>query len=509
MSDIAIIKWANNLGITEPVNGSWIEAIARHLGEYGDKPHIVSIANSLGVTSPSNGSWIQAIAEHYNVDDSNLPWIVKIATKTAGGGGNPYGDDFVIRVKTDNAGTSATNQFTIPTSSGTYNYNITTDEHNLTNQTGSVTLTFSTPGEYDIRISIPEGGNFPTIFFNNGGDKAKLIYTYNFGAVGWSNLFRSFLGCSNNQIAPNATADFSNVINVQSTWQNNNLDVFPAIDFPSGTSFRGAWNGNNLTSFPLISMPSANGVDLAWGNNNLTSFPNIDLSNCTNFQGAWGTNNLTSFPLMDMSSATRVDSAWINNSLTTFPAIDFPNCTNFSSAWRNNNLTSFPLINVSSGTSFASAWLDNNLTSFPLLNMSSATNTSATWQNNSLTSFPAIDMPLTTTVRTAWVGNNLDTFPDIDLSSCLDMEASFQSNGIISSFSLRNFYSMTDGRNMLFGSTIPTSDWSDILVTQRANNVNTGLSFHGGSSTYNVAGGVARGELASIQLWNITDGGAA
>ena len=27
-----------------------------------------------------------------------------------GGGGNPYGDDFVIRVKTDNAGTSASNQ---------------------------------------------------------------------------------------------------------------------------------------------------------------------------------------------------------------------------------------------------------------------------------------------------------------------------------------------------------------------------------------------------------------
>ena len=57
-----------------------------------------------------------------------------------GNGGNPYGDDFVIRVKTDNAGTSASNQFTIPTTGGTYDYNITTDEHLLTGQTGTVAV---------------------------------------------------------------------------------------------------------------------------------------------------------------------------------------------------------------------------------------------------------------------------------------------------------------------------------------------------------------------------------
>jgi hypothetical protein len=118
-------------------------------------------------------------------------------------------------------------------------------------------------------------------------------------------------------------------------------------------------------------------------------------------------------------------------------------------------------------------------------------------------------MPQTVTLRVAWYGNNLDSFPDMDLSSCLSFEAAFMNNGIISSFSLRNFYSMTDGRNMLLNATIPTSDWSDMLVTQRANNVNTNLGFHGGSSTYNTSGGVARGELASIQLWNIIDGGAA
>lgn len=38
---------ANNMGITEPINGSWIQAICE----------------SLGITDPINGSWIQALAQ--------------------------------------------------------------------------------------------------------------------------------------------------------------------------------------------------------------------------------------------------------------------------------------------------------------------------------------------------------------------------------------------------------------------------------------------------------------
>jgi hypothetical protein len=70
------------------------------------------------------------------------------------------------------------------------------------------------------------------------------------------------------------------------------------------------------------------------------------------------------------------------------------------------------------------------------------------------------------------------------------------------------FYGMTIGTNCFSGTTLPTADYSDILVTQRANNVNTSVPFHGGSSKYNPAGGTARGELVSTQSWSITDGGA-
>ena len=335
-------------------------------------------------------------------------------------GGTPVVDnDFVIRVKTDNAGTSASDQFTIPTFGAGYNYNITTDEHSLTGQTGSVTLTFSTAGEYVIRIS----GTFPRIYFNNGGDKLKLIRTLNFGDVGWANFANSFYGCSNNVIDSLATGNFANVASAQNAWLNNTSNNF---------------------------------------------FPEIGFSICTNFQNAWINNTLTSFPLIDMGAATRVDSAWKDNLLTSFPSIDFPNCANFEDAWINNSLTTIPLANYglsASNVIFQGAWKNNNLDTVPALNLSTGT----------------------------------------DFGGYRD--GAWSENGVISSFACRNFYNMTDGNGLFYNTTLPTSDYSDILITQNANNANTGVTLDGGNSVYDCLGSNARDNLVNTKLWSITDGG--
>jgi hypothetical protein len=336
-----------------------------------------------------------------------------------GNGGNPYGDDFVIRVKTDNAGTSASNQFTIPTTGGTYDYNITTDEHSLTGQTGSVTLTFSTAGQYDIRIS----GAFPRIYFNNGGDKLKLIRTFNFGAVGWTNLSNAFFGCTNNIIDSSATGNFDNVTSAQNAWINNSLNDF---------------------------------------------FPNIDFPNCSNFRASWANNALTSFPLINMGVAVNVDLAWQNNLLTSFPAIDFPNCANFEDAWINNSLTTIPLANYglsASNVKFQGAWKNNNLDTVPALNLST--------------------------------GTDFGGFRD----------GAWADNGLISSFACRNFYNLTDGTGLFYNTTLLTSDYSDILITQNANNANTGVNFDGGNSNYDSSATSARTNLVSVKLWTIIDAG--
>jgi hypothetical protein len=346
---------------------------------------------------------------------------------SAFGGGAPAVDnDFVIQVKTDNAGTSASNQFTIPTLLGGYDYSVTTSEHLLTGQTGSVTLTFSTAGTYEVRIS----GVFPRIHFNNSGDKLKLLEVTNFGSVGWNSLGDgnggSFHGCSNMDINLRATGDFTNLTSVRNGFKNcTSLTNFPAIDMPSASLLNGAWQG------------------------------------CT---------SLASFPLIDLSSATNIG--------------DFNN-----GAWQGCTA----------------------LTSFPSINFASVLDAKDAWRDCSLSSFGTVLLPLVTDVRGAWRNNNLNTFPALDLPNAVYFGGfnlgAWQGNGVISSFATRNFYAMTIGQNCFKDTTLPTADYSDILITQNANNPNNSVTFHGGSSNYNASATSAKTNLVSTKLWTITDAG--
>jgi predicted small secreted protein len=71
MSTLPLIQqFANDLGITQPVNGSWIQAIAQYYdpAEATDD-WMATWANAIGVTTPVNGSWIQAICFSVNITE--------------------------------------------------------------------------------------------------------------------------------------------------------------------------------------------------------------------------------------------------------------------------------------------------------------------------------------------------------------------------------------------------------------------------------------------------------
>ncbi len=237
--------------------------------------------------------------------------------------------------KTDNAGTSDNDQITIPTISGA-TYDCTVDWGDGTTDTittyddAAWTHTYAGgAGTYTVSIS----GTFGRMYFNNGGDKLKLLTVENWGDNVWESMERAFLGCFNM--------------------------VFNASDVPDTSlvgDFYTAWNGCS----------------------SLTSFPQINTSSGTNFRYAWrDCSSLTSFPLLDTSSGTNFEAAWRGcSSLTSFPQINTSSGTNFDSAWYNcSSLTSFPLIDTSSGTDFYAAWaFCSSLTSFPTLNMGAMTN---------------------------------------------------------------------------------------------------------------------------------------
>ena len=251
------------------------------------------------------------------VTSNNINWG-KSYLDLAGGGD----ERFIITVKTDNTGTSATNQFTIPTTGTGYNYDITTsDGQVITGLTIGTTITFPTAGEYDIFIS----GSFPRCYFNNGGDKDKLLDIKNFGiyALGSTSQELAFRGCSNMVISATDIGHFENVTNFSSTWNTcTSLTSFPLIDTSSGSNFIATWlNCSSLTSFPLIDTSSGIGFNFTWqGCISLTSFPLLDTSSGNNFSSTWRLcSSLTSFPAnaFDTNIATNYSNSFSTTNLST------------------------------------------------------------------------------------------------------------------------------------------------------------------------------------------------
>lgn len=109
---------------------------------------------------------------------------------------------FKMVVKTDNPGTSSSTSFTIPTTGTGYSYRVDINGDNdwadtsagsgwneTTNRTGSSTINFGSAGTYTIAIC----GSFPRIYFNNGGDRRKLLDITQWGDNQWSSMQMLFM----------------------------------------------------------------------------------------------------------------------------------------------------------------------------------------------------------------------------------------------------------------------------------------------------------------------------
>lgn len=103
-------------------------------------------------------------------------------------------EEFMITVDTTKAG-SASNTFVLPTTGAGYDCSIdwgdsTTTSHSGT--PGNITHVYPVSGIYQIKIS----GTFPRIYFNNAGDKLKLL-TVHFGLNVFTSMQNAFYGCTN------------------------------------------------------------------------------------------------------------------------------------------------------------------------------------------------------------------------------------------------------------------------------------------------------------------------
>jgi surface protein len=172
---------------------------------------------------------------------------------------------FIIEVKTDNTGTSTSTQFTIPTSGTGYSYTVKTSEETLTNQTGNVTLQWSTAGTYDVEIY----GAFPRIFFNNAGDRLKILKVKQWGNIQWTSFENAFYGCSNMDVTATdiplgsfisllgCFRNCSSLVNNNGSigsWNTGNVITMGSM-FDGAISFNqniGAWDVSKVQVFSLM-----------------------------------------------------------------------------------------------------------------------------------------------------------------------------------------------------------------------------------------------------------------
>jgi surface protein len=150
-------------------------------------------------------------------------------------------EPFIITVKTDNAGASNNQSFTIPTTGTGYDYEVDWDNDGIYDEksiTGNVTHFYSSPGTYTIRIR----GAFPRIyFFTNGtNDNQKLIDIKQWGSIAWESMDGAFYRCKNLNISATDIPDLSRVTSME--------QMFEGCAVLNGPSNIGSWNTSNVTN---------------------------------------------------------------------------------------------------------------------------------------------------------------------------------------------------------------------------------------------------------------------
>ena len=143
-------------------------------------------------------------------------------------------NEFITVWETTTAGES----ITIPTATdATYDYTVNWGDGSAveSGQTGAATHTYATAGTYDVTIT----GTFPRIYFNDTGDKAKILEVKQWGNQAWTSMEKAFYGCSKLNITATDVPDLSNVTSFNQMFRSTLLETANRI---------GDWNTGTVTN---------------------------------------------------------------------------------------------------------------------------------------------------------------------------------------------------------------------------------------------------------------------
>ncbi len=176
-----------------------------------------------------------------------------------------FADEFTAIWNTANTstGSSAANEISIPTNSVyTYNYTVDWGDGNTdTNITGDITHTYATEGLYTVLIS----GNFPAIYFNNSGDKEKIIEILDWGTIQWQSMENAFSGCTNINFDAISAPDLSQATSLKNMFKNTRSfnGIVNNWNISTITDISGIFYGARIFNRPLDNWNTSNVEDMS------------------------------------------------------------------------------------------------------------------------------------------------------------------------------------------------------------------------------------------------------
>ncbi len=230
---------------------------------------------------------------------------------------------FISIWKTNNFGSSSSNQITIPTIGDGYNYTVNWgDNSSDSNITTDITHRYTIPGTYVVQIT----GDFPRINFYNFDtfkfeqkDNFKILEIKQWGNQLWTSFENAFFNCENLIISAKDTPNLKNTTNMSNMFFNTNLNTANNI---------GLWDVSGITNMNSLFHNSTFNSDIkSWNVGNVEAMSrtfsgtpfNQDISN-------WNVGNVTNMSGMFVRTSFNQDiSNWNVSNVTSLAEMFFSN----------------------------------------------------------------------------------------------------------------------------------------------------------------------------------------
>ena len=267
-------------------------------------------------------------------------------------------DDYLIRVKTDNPGVSADNEFTVPITRTRGNgYNVDcdddgTDEGIAITGNNSYTCVYASAGTYTVRVKDNNGDNegFRRIRFyvdsTTETDVLKLLEIKQWGSARWSSMVKAYRGAVNLTVTPIDVPDLSQLSSIRQMFHSCSQALINTANWDTSTItnmseiFRGAsvadpdvssWDTSSVTNMAgmfqdaAAAEPVVSPSGVIWDTSNVTRMRNMfrGASTADPDVGSWDTSSVT-----DISSMFR-DAGTFDRDISNWNISNVENAKNF------------------------------------------------------------------------------------------------------------------------------------------------------------------------------------